>query len=109
MSKAIGGLIVGFFLGYILQIPADEKICAVILLAAIDSICGGLIAKLNSNFSNAILIVGFITNLIFGLILICTGNILGLKLYYIALFIFGLRIFKNISALKALFLKKCDV
>ena len=104
--KALIGLAAGFFLGYALQVPIDEKISAVIILAALDSICGGIAAKLNLNFSDMILISGFFTNLIFGLILIFFGNFFGIELYYIALLIFGLRIFKNISAVKNFFLKK---
>lgn len=104
--KPLIGLIVGIFLGYILQVPANEKICAVIMLAAIDSLCGGISAKINLNFSDKILISGFLINLIFGLFLISLGNFFGINLYCIALLIFGLRIFKNISALKDFFLKK---
>ena len=104
--KPLVGLIAGMIFGYILQIPADEKICAVIMLVAIDSICGGVVANINKNFSNRILIFGFLTNTIFGLILIFFGNFFGINLYCIALLIFGLRIFKNISALKDFFLKK---
>lgn len=104
--KALIGLAAGFFLGYALQVPFDEKISAVIILAALDSICGGIAAKLNLNFSDIILISGFFTNLIFGLILIFFGNFFGIELYYIALLIFGLRIFKNISVIKGFLLKK---
>lgn len=107
--KPLVGLIAGMIFGYILQIPADEKICAVIMLVAIDSICGGVVAKLNSNFSDKILICGFAVNLIFGMILIFLGNFFEINLYCIALLIFGLRIFKNISILKSFFLKKCAV
>ena len=104
--KVLGGLLFGIILGYIFQVQIDEKISAVIILAALDSICGGIAAKLNLNFSDIILISGFFTNLIFGLILIFFGNFFGIELYYIALLIFGLRIFKNISAVKKFFLKK---
>ena len=106
MSRAIGGLIFGIFLGYILQIPADEKICAIIFLTATDSICGGVVARLQENFSNKILIFGFLTNTIFGLGLIFLGNFFGIELYYVAIFILGLRIFKNFSALNGVLLKK---
>jgi len=104
--KALAGLAAGFFLGYALQVPLDEKFSAVIILAALDSICGGAAAKLNLNFSDTILISGFFTNLIFGIILILLGNFFKIDLYYIALLIFGWRIFKNISAVKKFFLKK---
>lgn len=104
--KALIGLAAGIFLGYVFQVPANEKFSAVILLAALDSICGGAAAKLNFNFSDSILIGGFFTNVIFALILILLGNFFDLKLYYIALLIFGLRIFKNISVIKGFFLKK---
>ena len=106
MSKAMGGLIFGIFLGYVLQIPLDEKICAIIFLTATDSICGGVVANINKNFSNRILIFGFLTNTIFGLILIFFGNFFGIDFYYIAIFILGLRIFKNFSALNGVLFGK---
>lgn len=106
MLKVAGGLLFGIFLGYIFQVPVDEKFSTVIIMAAADSICGGAVAKLNLNFSDTILIGGFFTNLIFAIILILLGNFFGVELYYIALLIFGLRIFKNISAVKEIFLKK---
>lgn len=104
--KILGGLLFGIFLGYIFQFQIDEKFSAVIIMAAADSICGGIAAKLHLNFNDTILIGGFFTNLIFALILILAGNFLGVELYYIALLIFGLQIFKNISTLKEFFLKK---
>jgi small basic protein len=100
MVKAFCGLIFGIFLGYVIQVPTNEKICAVIMLAAIDSISGGAVAKFNSNFSDRALIIDFFTNIIFALVLILLGNFFEAELYYIALPIFGLRIFKNISSLK---------
>lgn len=104
--KVLIGLAAGFFLGNAFQVPLDEKISAVIIFAAIDSICGGAASKLNLIFSDIILISGFFTNLIFGLILIFLGNFFGIELYYIAILIFSLRIFKNISVIKGFFLKK---
>ena len=104
--KHLIGLGAGIFLGYHLQIPTDEKVCAVILFAAIDSLCGGFAAEVNQSFSDFTLICGFFTDVAFGIILILLGNFFEIDLYYIALFIFGLRIFKNISLLKCLLLKK---
>ena len=107
MSKALGGLIFGIILGYILHIPANEKVCAIIFLSALDAIFGGIAAKLNLTFSNRILISDFFANTIFGLLLIFFGNFFGIDLYYVAIFIFVLRIFKNFSTLKqALFGKR---
>ena len=106
--KILGGLLFGIILGYIFQVQIDEKISAVIIMAAADAICGGIAAKMHLNFNDTILIGGFLTNLIFGFILILLGKILGVELYYIALLIFGLRIFKNISAVKESFLKSFE-
>jgi small basic protein len=103
--KVAGGLLFGIFLGYIFQIPVDEKISAIIIMSAFDSIFGGIVAKLNLNFSDTILISGFFTNLIFAFTLIFLGNFFKIELYYIALLIFGLRIFKNLSTAKGIFLK----
>ena len=104
--KALIGLTAGILLGCFIQVPVNEKISAVIILAAADSICGGIAAKLHLNFSDTILIGGFFTNVLFALVLILLGNFFNLELYYIALLIFGLRIFKNISAVKEFLLKK---
>lgn len=106
MSRAMGGLFFGIILGYVLQIPANEKISAIIFITATDAIFGGVVAKLQQNFSNRILIFGFMTNTIFGMSLIFLGNFFEIELYYIAIFIFGLRIFKNFSVLKSFLLKK---
>ena len=109
MVKILGGLIWGIFLGYVIQVPANEKIFAIIIFAAADSILSGIAAKLNLKFSDTEIISGFFMNVIFGLVLILLGNIFKLELYCIALLIFCLKIFKNIAALKEIFLKKFEV
>ena len=112
--KALIGLTVGIFFGYIFPISINKEFLAVILLAAaekgipviiMEPLREGIAAKLHLNFSDKVLIGGFFTNLIFALALILLGKIFNLELYYIALLIFGLRIFKNISAVKEFFLK----
>ena len=103
--KALIGLAVGIIFGYPSNISADTKIFAVILMAALDSILGGFCAKFESRFSDTVLITGFLINSVFGLILIFIGNIFEIELYYITLLVLGLRIFKNLSALKERLLK----
>ncbi len=107
--KALIGLTTGIILGYLSNISADTKIFTVILMAALDSILGGFCAKFEAKFSDAALIAGFLFNSLFGLALVFIGNIFELELYYIALFVLGLRIFKNLSAIKERLLKNyCD-
>ena len=103
--KALIGLAIGIILGYLSNISADTKIFAVILMAALDSILGGFCAKFDTKFSDTVLITGFFVNTLFGMTLIFVGNIFEIELYYIALLVFGLRIFKNLSALKEHLLK----
>ena len=104
--KPLIGLALGIILGFAAPISIEPKIFAVILLAALDSIFGGLSAHLTDKFSDTILIAGFCANAAFAIFFIFLGNALGVELYCIALLIFGLRIFKNLTSLKNHFLKK---
>lgn len=104
--KPLIGLALGIILGIVAPVSIEPKIFAVILLAALDSIFGGLSANLAGNFSDTVLIVGFCVNAAFAIFFIFLGNALGVELYCIALLIFGLRIFKNLTALKNHLLKK---
>ncbi len=104
--KPLIGLTLGIILGSVAPISIEPKIFAVIILAALDSIFGGLNAHLAEKFSDTTLITGFLVNAAFALSLISLGKVLNIELYFIALLIFGLRIFKNLTGLKNHFLKK---
>lgn len=101
--KPLAGLIAGIFLGSAPEISAAVLSSAFLLavfMAAVDSLLGGICAGLDKKFSDAVLFAGFAVNVLFAAALIWLGKIFGVELYYLALLIFGLRIFKNLTTLK---------
>ena len=109
MIKVVLGLLIGILIGCFSPtvIFGDyTKLFSVVLLVALDSVFGGLRASVNEYFSDAIFITGFLTNSIFAVFLVYVGDHLEIDLYYVALLVFGFRIFKNLAGLRRRLLKK---
>lgn len=103
------GLIIGLGIGALfpVSIPVEfAKFMSVALLAALDSVFGGLRAGAEEKFDNTIFITGFFTNALLAASLVYMGDRLGIDLYYVALLAFGLRIFQNLAIIRRYFLKK---
>ncbi len=109
MILPVFGLIVGLVLGSVapVAIPfAYAKLFSVALLAALDSVFGGLRAAVGEKFDNTVFITGFFTNALLAAFLVYVGDRLGIDLYYVALLAFGLRIFQNLAMLRRYILEK---
>ena len=97
------GLLIGIVLGsfFPLTVPlAYAKLFSVALLAALDTVFGGLKAVLTENFDNVVFISGFFVNGLLAAFLVYVGDKLGIDLYYVALLSFGFRIFKNLAIIR---------
>ncbi|MCR5834385.1 MAG: small basic family protein [Selenomonadaceae bacterium] len=108
MTKVLIGLSLGVLLGYLYPVTINlvyPKLISVVLLVALDSVFGGLCAQVNKNFSDTIFITGFATNALFAAFLVFLGDSLDIDLYYVALLVFGFRIFKNLAGLRKHFMK----
>jgi small basic protein len=109
MTLPIAGLLLGIIIGIAspISVPmAYAKFMSVALLAALDSVFGGLRAGIEEKFDNTIFITGFFTNALMAAGLVYIGDRLGIDLYYVALLAFGLRIFQNLAIIRRYFLKK---
>lgn len=109
MILPVMGLVVGLILGTLcpLNIPQEyAKLFTVALLAALDTVFGGLRAAAEEKFDNTVFITGFFTNALLAAVLVYVGDRLGIDLYYVALLAFGLRIFQNLAIIRRYFLKK---
>ena len=107
MWLPLAGLLLGVLLGLVLQVNVSFELArysAVGILAAMDSVLGGIRAELEGSFSDRIFITGFITNAILAMLLTFVGDRLGLDLYLVALITFGLRIFQNVALIRRHFL-----
>jgi small basic protein len=80
--------------------PALAKYLGVALLAALDTICGGVRAWLEKQFDQNIFISGFVFNALIASFLTYLGDRIGVDLYLVAVIAFGLRIFQNLSLIR---------
>ncbi len=103
------GIIIGVLIGN--QIPfifsgGVSVYVSVAIMAVIDSLFGALRANLEGKFNMVIFSSGLISNTLLAALLAYAGDKLGLPLYYAALFVFGTRIFQNMSVIRRQLLSK---
>ncbi|MGI5880118.1 MAG: small basic family protein [Syntrophomonadaceae bacterium] len=99
------GLVIGFQMPILL--PAVlAKYMSIAVLAALDSVFGGIRAYMEDGFDNTIFISGFIVNTILAAGLAYFGDRLGVELYLAAVVVFGVRIFQNLGIIRRYLLKK---
>lgn len=97
------GLVLGVVLGFLIyvEIPLGYvKYTAIAILAAIDTILGGLRAQLEDRFDLAIFLSGFVVNAAFAALLAGIGDLLGLDIYLGAVIAFSIRIFDNVGFIR---------
>ncbi len=80
--------------------PSYARYTAVMILAVLDSIFGGLKAWLNGNFENKVFLSGLLVNAGVAGTLTYLGDKLGVELYFAAIVAFGVRIFDNIAVIR---------
>ena len=89
--------------GLTLAIPIPgifAKYLSVAVLAALDSVFGGLKSIIEDKFDGAVLLTGFFTNALLAALLAYMGDRLGVDLYMAAVFVFGVRIFQNLAIIR---------
>lgn len=102
-------LAIGLFIGYQLPISLPVEVVKYVsigVLAALDSVFGGIRAYMEDSFDNTIFISGFFTNSLMAAGLAYLGDRLGLELYLAAVVVFGVRIFQNLGIIRRYLLKK---
>jgi len=104
------GLIIGILIGVFLipvNIPQQySNYMAVAILAALDSVLGGVASAVQSKFDMKIFVSGFFGNALLAAGLAYIGDQLGLEIYLAAIFAFGNRIFLNFALIRRYILNK---
>ncbi|PYG89802.1 small basic protein [Ruminiclostridium sufflavum DSM 19573] len=101
----IAGILIGMFIP--ITIPSEYfTYVAVAILAALDSVFGGLVATINKKFEMRIFLSGFFGNALLAAILAYIGDKLGLQIYLAAIFAFGNRLFLNFALIRRFVLNK---
>lgn len=99
------GILIGIFIPY--DIPGQySTYVAVAILAALDSVFGGIAATLQKKFDMKIFLSGFFGNALLAAGLAYIGDRLGIQIYLAAIFAFGNRLFLNFAIIRRFLLNK---
>ncbi|WP_066066542.1 small basic family protein [Neobacillus soli] len=103
------GLIIGIILGLLTEIRIPEEYSnylSIAVLAAFDTLFGGIRANLQNIYDEKVFVSGFFFNIILAASLAFLGVHLGVDLYLAAVFAFGVRLFQNIAVIRRILLTK---
>lgn len=97
-------LVVGITLGLTIDpdVPASlAPYLPMAVMAALDSVFGGLRARFEGTFDDRVFVVSLLSNAVLAALLVWAGNRLGVNDMSIAVVvIFGFRIFRNLGAIR---------
>lgn len=103
------GLIIGVMLGLLTDIKIPEEYSnylSIAVLAALDTLFGGIRAHLQNTYDEKVFVTGFFFNILLAASLAFLGVHLGVDLYLAAVFAFGVRLFQNIAVIRRIILTK---
>ncbi|KZZ82939.1 MULTISPECIES: small basic family protein [Bacillaceae] len=103
------GLILGIALGFSTEfkIPAEySNYLSIAILAALDTLLGGIRAQLQNIYDELVFVSGFFFNILLAAALAFLGVHLGVDLYLVAIFAFGVRLFQNIAVIRRILISK---
>lgn len=95
------GILLGLLVPYTLS-SSTLPYLAVAIIAALDSVFGGLLAYLNKRFNINVFMIGLVSNAILAVFLTFIGNILGISLSFAVIVVFGVRMFNNMASIRRL-------
>lgn len=107
-------IIIGCLIGVILGVnaPAISYIysdyLAIAIIAALDSVFGGITATLKDKFDFKVFVSGFFGNAILSMLLIFLGKKLNVDIYLAAIVVFVGRMFNNLTIIRRFYLEKWD-
>jgi small basic protein len=109
MWLPIMGLIIGVIIGLLTDIKIPEEYSnylSIAILAALDTLFGGIRAQLQNIYDEKVFVSGFFFNIVLAASLAFLGVHLGVDLYLAAVFAFGVRLFQNIAVIRRIILTK---
>lgn len=106
------GIILGSLLGAIIGVNAPiisytySSYLAIAIIAALDSVFGGISSVLKKNFDLKIFISGFFCNAILSILLTYLGQKLNVDIYLAAIVVFVGRMFTNLTIIRRYYVDK---
>lgn len=105
-------ILIGCLLGAILGMNAPmisytySSYLAISIIAALDSVFGGITSVINKNFDLKIFITGFFGNAILSILLTILGEKLNVDIYLAAIVVFVGRMFTNLAIIRRYYVDK---
>lgn len=105
-------IVIGCLLGVIIGINAPlipytySSYLAISIIAALDSVFGGISSSLKGNFDFKIFVSGFFCNAILSIMLTFLGQKLNVDIYLAAIVVFVGRMFTNLTIIRRHYLEK---
>lgn len=105
-------IILGCLIGAVLGINAPvisytySKYLAIAIVAALDSIFGGISSTLKGNFDFKVFVSGFFGNAILSMLLTYLGDKLNVDIYLAAIVVFVNRMFLNLTIIRKYYIEK---
>ena len=99
------GIVAGLWMPYNLT-PEMAPYVAIAIVAALDSVFGGITAYMKKKFDITIFFTRLFSNALLAAGLAYLGNSLGINLALAAIVIFGWRMFQNFAAMRHILLEK---
>ena len=104
----IVGCVLGILIGFISPtIPYTvSQYLAIGIVAALDSVFGGIASNIKKNFDIKVFISGFFVNAILAMLLTYLGEKLNVDIYLAAIIVFVGRMFNNLGIIRRYYLSK---
>jgi small basic protein len=104
---AVGGLILGIVLGFLVKPVVPEELqpyLPIAVVAALDAVFGGLRALLDGIFDDKVFVISFLSNVVVAALIVFLGDQLGVgsQLSTGVVVVLGIRIFSNVAAIRRL-------
>ena len=102
------GCIIGVILGNFAPIISYtySGYLAIAIIAALDSVFGGVVSSLSKKFDMGVFLSGFFGNAILAILLTYLGQKLNVDIYLAAIFVFVSRMFNNLGIIRRYYLEK---
>ena len=107
-------IVIGCLIGVILGVNAPTlsymytDYLAISIIAALDTVLGGITATLKNNFNFKIFVSGFFVNAILSILLTLLGNKLNVDIYLAAIVVFVGRMFNNLTIIRRYYVEKWE-
>ena len=105
-------ILIGCILGALIGMNAPmisytySSYLAIAIIAALDSVFGGITSVINKNFDLKIFVTGFFGNAILSILLTILGQKLNVDIYLAAIVVFVGRMFNNLASIRRYYLEK---